>query len=81
MARAEGELIQGVARIAHIPAVLVQGRLEVSSPPDVAWRLAQAWPSARLHVVPAVGHSAGGVVSEIVVGALDDFAARAVTAT
>lgn len=72
--RAEGELISGVERVAHIPAVLVHGRLDVSSPADVPWQLAQQWPGAQLHLVPGVGHSAGGAVAEHGVDALDRFA-------
>jgi len=73
--RAEGELLEGVARIAHIPAVLVHGRLDLSCPPDVAWKLAQAWPAATLHIVPGIGHSAGGAVSDHMTESLDRFAA------
>ncbi|HEV7419143.1 MAG TPA: prolyl aminopeptidase [Mycobacterium sp.] len=72
--RADGELLRNVTRIAHIPAELVHGRLDLSGPPDIAWQLAQAWPAARVHVVPGVGHTAGGAISEHVVEALDRFA-------
>ena len=71
--RTEGELLGGVDRIAHIPAVLVHGRLDLSSPPDVAWRLAQAWPAATLRLVDGAGHSAAGKISDHVVAALDKF--------
>lgn len=30
--RAEGELLRGVERISHLPAVLIHGRLDLSSP-------------------------------------------------
>jgi proline iminopeptidase len=73
--RVEGQLLAEVDRIAHIPAVLVHGRLDLSCPPDVAWKLAQAWPAASLHIVPGIGHSAGGTISDHVITALDRFAA------
>jgi proline iminopeptidase len=73
-ARADGELLRNVARIAHVPAMLVHGRLDLSSPVDIAWQLAQAWPAAQLHVVPGAGHSAGEAISDHVVDALDRFA-------
>jgi proline iminopeptidase len=73
--RAEGQLLAGVARISHIPAALVHGRLDLSCPPDVAWRLAQRWPAASLHIVPGMGHSAGGAISDHVITALDHFVA------
>ena len=73
--RAEGELLADVTKIAHIPAALIHGRLDLSSPPDIAWQLAQAWPEARLHIVAGAGHTSGGGMSELGVDALDRFAA------
>lgn len=73
--RAEGELLADVTKVAHIPAALIHGRLDLSSPPDIAWRLAQRWPAARLHIVAGAGHSAGGRMSELGIDALDRFAA------
>jgi proline iminopeptidase len=52
----EDELLRNVGRLAGIPALLVHGRLDLSGPPDVAWRLAQAWPDAELHFI-AGGHT------------------------
>jgi proline iminopeptidase len=75
--RTDGELLRDVTRVAHLPAVLVHGRLDLSGPPDIAWQLAQAWPAAELHIAPGVGHSSGGAVSEHVVEALDRFASLA----
>jgi proline iminopeptidase len=72
----DGALQRGVARIAHIPAVLVTGRLDVSGPPDIAWRLARDWPGARLVLVDE-GHGARGGIATAVVDALDDFAGPA----
>lgn len=73
--RGEGELLSGVAEIAHIPAVLIHGRLDVSGPPDIAWQLAQRWPAAQLHIVPGMGHESGGAMGALGVEALDTFAA------
>jgi proline iminopeptidase len=74
--RAEGELLRGVAHIDHIPAVLIHGRLDLSSPPDVAWKLAQSWPAAELHIVPDAGHTSGADISKCTVAALDNFASH-----
>jgi proline iminopeptidase len=43
-------------RIAHIPAVLVHGRLDVSSPLATAYDLHKAWPASELIVVEGEGH-------------------------
>ncbi len=54
--RGERELLDNVTRIAHLPAALIHGRLDLSGPPDIAWHLAQTWPAARLHIVAGMGH-------------------------
>ncbi len=51
-------LLARMARIAHIPAEIVQGRYDMICPPQTAFELAAAWPRARLTVIPDAGHSA-----------------------
>lgn len=53
-----GQLLDGLGRIRHLPATIVQGRYDLVCPPEAAWRLSRAWPGARLHVVPDAGHGA-----------------------
>ncbi len=53
-----GGLLGGMTRIAHVPAEIVQGRYDMICPPRTAFELADAWPTARLTVVPDAGHSA-----------------------
>lgn len=72
--RAEGELLSGVSGIADIPAELIHGRLDVSSPPDNAWNLARGWAAATLHIVPGAGHTAGAALTGHTLSALDRFA-------
>ena len=72
----EGQLLREAGRLAGIPGVLLHGRLDISSPSDTAWRLAQAWPDARLELLEAAGHGGGAGMAERVVAALDDFADR-----
>jgi proline iminopeptidase len=54
----ENQLLDEVHRIAHLPAVIVQGRYDVVCPPVSAYKLHQAWPGSRLEMVPDAGHSA-----------------------
>ena len=70
------QLLQNVARIRHIPAVIVQGRYDIVCPMISAWELHQAWPEATFIVVPDAGHSATepGIVHALV-EASDRFAA------
>ena len=53
-----GGLLAGMPRIAHIPAEIVQGRYDMVCPAKTAFDLVDAWPTARLTVVPDAGHSA-----------------------
>jgi proline iminopeptidase len=53
----DDQLLRGVQRIRHIPAVIVQGRYDVVCPIRSAWDLHRAWPEAKLVVVPDAGHS------------------------
>jgi proline iminopeptidase len=55
----DDEILRGAKKLAGIPGVLIHGRLDVSSPLDDAWELAQGWPDAELVVVDDAGHGAG----------------------
>ena len=54
----DDQLIRNVGRIQHLPAVIVQGRYDVVCPPQSAWRLHQAWPSATFQMIADAGHAA-----------------------
>ena len=70
----EDQLVRDVGRIAHLPAVIVQGRYDVICPPLSAYRLHQAWPGSQLQMIPDAGHGAleKGIASALV-GATDAF--------
>jgi proline iminopeptidase len=71
---AEGQLLRDLERIAHLPAVIVQGRYDVICPPLSAWRLHAAWPGARLRMIPDAGHGAlEAGIARALVGATDQF--------
>jgi len=53
----DDQLLRGIKRIRHIPAVIVQGRYDVVCPMRSAWDLHKAWLEAKLVVVPDAGHS------------------------
>ncbi|MDF5751851.1 prolyl aminopeptidase [Spongiactinospora sp. TRM90649] len=53
----EGGLLRDVDRIRHIPAVLVNGRYDIKTPPEQAWDLHLAWPEAEFHIVENAGHA------------------------
>ena len=53
----EGQLLQEAWRIAHIPTVIVQGRLDMCTPARTAFDLAERLPDADFVVVPDAGHA------------------------
>ena len=64
----ENQLLQGVEKIRHLPAVIVHGRYDVICPPAIAHQLHQAWPEAHLHMIADAGHSGfePGIVDALV---------------
>lgn len=73
----DGELLQAARGFGAIPAVLIHGRLDLSSPPDTAWALSQAWPGSRLILIEGAGHGARDArMVDALVEATDGFARR-----
>lgn len=71
----DGLILDRMPVLAHIPAVLVHGRYDVSSPLDTAWELSRRWPGSRLVVLDDAGHGGGSFVDHLV-AAIDSFAER-----
>ncbi len=71
----DGEvMLKGVAKLAHIPTVIVQGRYDMVCPPKSAWELSLAMPHAEFHIVQDAGHSAMEVgVTSALVAATEKF--------
>lgn len=53
----DGQLLENVGRVSHLPCIIVQGRYDVVTPPRSAIELAEAWPGASLTIVPDAGHA------------------------
>jgi proline iminopeptidase len=64
----DGWILSERHRISHIPATIVQGRLDMICPPQAAWALAQGWEKADLRIIPLAGHalSEPGISAELV---------------
>ena len=64
----DGQILDQMDRIAHIPGYIVQGRYDMICPPQAAWNLAQRWPNAELKMVRHAGHalSEPGISAELV---------------
>ena len=63
-----GWILENVERIRRIPGWIVQGRFDVVTPMESAWKLKTAWPEARFEVVWDAGHASTepGIVDALV---------------
>jgi proline iminopeptidase len=61
----EGGLLAGMDKIAHIPGVLIHGRMDVSGPLVTAWELHKRWPGSELIVVEGEGHGGADMIAEL----------------
>ena len=73
----DGQLLRDIERLATIPGVMAHGRLDISSPLEIPWRLHQAWPGSELIVVEDAGHSSHGGIGDALTTATTRFAGRA----
>ncbi|GCE84641.1 prolyl aminopeptidase [Komagataeibacter diospyri] len=73
----EGQLVRDVGRIRDIPAVIVQGRYDVTTPMRTAWDLHRAWPEADFRIVDTAAHAMTepGILSALL-DATDTMAGR-----
>ena len=64
----DDQLLANVARIRHIPAVIVHGRYDMCTPLRIGWELSRAWPEADFRIVADAGHamSEPGIVHELI---------------
>ena len=69
------QLIDGAAKIRHIPGVIVQGRYDTCTPVRTSYDLHKAWPEADYHIVDDAGHafSEPGILDRLI-EATDRFA-------
>lgn len=70
----DGQLLAGAHRLAGIPGVMAQGRLDLQAPLRTAWELARAWTDGDLVVVDDAGHATtGAAMAEAIRAATDRF--------
>ena len=73
----DGILVREAERLAHIPGILIHGRLDVSGPLVTPWQLSRRWPGSELIVVDQAGHDTRDPgMAEAIVAATDRFASR-----
>ena len=64
----DGQILDNMDRIKHIPGVIVQGRYDMICPPTSAWELSLRWPKSELKMIRNAGHalSEPGISAELV---------------
>ena len=64
----DGWILKNISPVRAIPGWIVQGRFDVVTPMESAWRLKAAWPEARFEVVWDAGHASTepGIVDALV---------------
>src|SRR4051794_11805867 len=62
----EDQILGRMDRLAGIPAVLIHGRHDISSPLDTAWHLHRAWPDSRLVILDDAGHGGADFIAAVV---------------
>ena len=64
----DGQILNAMERIAHIPGWIVQGRYDMICPPKTAIELSKVWPKCDLKMIKNAGHamSEPGISVELV---------------
>jgi proline iminopeptidase len=73
--QADDAITSRLGRIAHLPAYLLRGRLDIASPLRSAYEIAYKLPHATLDIVEADAHGAGDDTSERLIETLDRLGA------
>ncbi|MDM9628113.1 prolyl aminopeptidase [Rhizobium sp. S152] len=53
----DGALLRDAHKLAGIPGMLIQGRLDLEAPLTTAWELSRSWPGSELIVMEKAAHS------------------------
>lgn len=73
----ENALIDGAHRLAGVPGWIINGRFDACTPPAGAFALAQAWPQARMRIMPLSAHTWNDPILGYAIGeALADLRGR-----
>lgn len=73
----ENAILDGCAKLAKIPAIIIHGRRDLVCPAESAYLLHRHLPHAELRILPKAGHIAGGEdMIDALVQAADDMARR-----
>ena len=66
-------LTDNLWRIAHVPVILIRGRLDVSSQLSISWNLYRKLPLSDLYIIDDTGHGASQCTNALLVSAAEWF--------
>jgi proline iminopeptidase len=69
----EGQLLGNAHRIAHIPAIIINGRYDFICPLKTAYKLNQVLPKSKLVIVERAGHSSKSTLEKEILKAVNQF--------
>jgi pimeloyl-ACP methyl ester carboxylesterase len=67
------QVLRNAGRLAGIPGVIIQGRLDLTNLSGTPWELAAAWSGSELVIVEDTGHDGGPDLQNVVVAATDKY--------
>lgn len=73
----EGQLLQNAGRLAGIPGVIIQGRLDLTNLAGTPWELAAAWPGSTLVIIEGSGHEGGAEATRALVASIEGYSSSA----
>ncbi len=72
----DGQILRDAGKLAGIPGIIVQGRLDLTNLAGTPWELAAAWPGCELVLVEAMGHEGGAALTRAIIAATDRYRSR-----
>lgn len=54
----ENQILKNMHKIAHIPAIIINGRYDMICPLENSYTLSEVWPEAKLEIIRHAGHAA-----------------------
>jgi len=71
------QLLNNLGTIAHLPAIIIQGRHDVICPPRTAYDLCKLWPASELRFISNAGHFTSEIpIANALKDALDQMKSR-----
>jgi proline iminopeptidase len=72
----DGKLLRDIASVAHLPAILINGRFDFQAPIGNAMRLHRLLPKSQLVIVENAGHRPEAAITEALIEATEHFSIR-----